>query len=255
MATKAPSTQTYYSYTDQNSAYQQIDAAFKATFGRGATDAEKKRYYNQLHATETANATIVTSGTTKTTSISKSFDKDTFTKEFLSQIAAYGLKKKPTQEFLGTAGQFQRELLNYANDKMGLEKSTKEINSYVIKILKGLDINEAYKAIKNDAIHMYHNFASRLKEDNPANLAEGVSVRDLANNYIQLMGSTLELDPTNIKLTDPTIQNLISADKLPNINEAKRVFRNDKRWSNTTVAIDESKQVGYSLLRAFGFGV
>lgn len=251
----APTKLTYYTFTAQTVADQQIDAAFKTTFGRGATPEEKKRFYNQLHANEKANATVTKTGTTGSTTTTKSFDKDILIKQFLTQAVAYKLKKKPDAAFLGSAGEIQRNLLNYANDKMGLSKGSREINTYVMKVLNGLDINEAYKAIKNDAMHMYHNFSSRLKEDNPSNLAEGISVRDLANNYIEMMAKTLELDSNNIKLTDPTIQGLITGDKLPNINEANKIFRNDKRWSTTTGAIEESKKVGYSLLRAFGFGV
>jgi hypothetical protein len=138
---------------------------------------------------------------------------------------------------------------------MGLMKGTKEINNYVLQAMSGKNINDIYRNIKKDAISMYGAYADRLKEDNPGDLSKGLTIRDLANNYIQLMGQTLELDPTNIKLTDKTIHSLITSDKLPNMNEARKIFRQDNRWTNTTDAIQESKDVGYSILRAFGYGV
>lgn len=257
---KQPTTSSeYITLTDRATADSLIDASFKATFGRNATKAEKDRFYTTLHGKQAGAKTVVTyktiNGKQVQTTTTTKIDEDAIKQQFLSDIITAQLKQKPTAEMLGQAGQVQDALTTYANTEMGLMKSQREINVLVAKVIGGMDINDAYRTLKDDAIAHYDNYAKRLKEDNPGDLSKGLTVRALANNYIQMMADTLELNPDTIRLTDKTIQGLISQDKLPTLNEAQKVFRDDARWTNTKAAIDESKNLGYSILRAFGYEV
>ena len=258
-ATPKTSQSKYLTLTTKASAYSDIENAFETTFGFKPSEQEKSRYYKALNAAEKASATVTTyttvNGETTQNTVQNKVDFEEMKKDYLYSALKDNLKKNPTKRLLGVAGQYQNDLLTYANEGMGLMKGTKEINNYVLQAMSGKNINDIYRNIKKDAISMYGAYADRLKEDNPGDLSKGLTIRDLANNYIQLMGQTLELDPTNIKLTDKTIHSLITSDKLPNMNEARKTFRQDNRWTNTTGAIEESKKVGYSILRAFGYGV
>jgi hypothetical protein len=249
----------YFTLTTKATAYSDIENAFETTFGFKPSEQEKARYYKALNAAEKASATTTTyttiNGVTNQTTTQNKVDFENLKKDYLYSALKSTLKKNPTKKLLGIAGQYQNDLLTYANEGMGLMKGTGEINNYVLQAMSGKNINDIYKNIKKDAVAMYGNYANRLNEDNPGDVSKGLTIRDLANNYIQLMGQTLELDPTNIKLTDKTIHSLITSDKLPNMNEARKIFRQDNRWTNTTGAIEESKKVGYSILRAFGYGV
>lgn len=258
-ATPTVSRSTYFSFTDKATAYTDITKLFRETFGILPTAEQKRRYYNQIHANEVRAGSVTTSttvnGVTTQTTKQVKFDPETVKQQVIADtITAYN-KKYPGKKLMGTAGTLQGDLSTYANKEMGLDMSNKEINILVAKVLGGTNIQDAYKQIKNNAINAYGNFAKTLKDDNPGDLRQGSTVRSLANNYIQMMANTLELNPEDIEITDPTISNLITGEKLPSIAEAKKTFRKDKRWNNTQAAVEESKELGYSLLRAFGYNV
>jgi hypothetical protein len=258
-ATPKVSTSSYFSFTDKATAYADITKLFKETFGIDPNAEQKRRYYNQINAAEKKSGSVTTyttvNGVTTQTTRQTKFDAEQIKQQVIADtITAYN-KKYPGKKLLGTAGSLQGDLSTYANKEMGLDMSDREINILVAKVLGGTNIQDAYKEIKRNAVDAYGNFAKTLKEDNPGDLRQGSTVRSLANNYIQMMANTLELNPDDIKVTDSAISNLITGDKLPSISEAKKTFRQDKRWNNTQAAVEESKQLGYSLLRAFGYNV
>ncbi len=159
------------------------------------------------------------------------------------------LSKDPEADLTGEAGKFQETLTKYS-DSMGLLKSRKEINSYVKGIMEGkVAADTVTDDMRKQAEVLYANFADRLKSD-PA-----LTVRDLANPYLQVMADTLEIDPQLVKLTDPTIQNAISGTKLRSLTDFRTDMRNDTRFATTRTAKREAADFAQSLLKGFGFSI
>lgn len=159
------------------------------------------------------------------------------------------LARDPEADLVGKPGQFQETLTKFS-DSMGLLKSRKEVNSYVKGIMEGtLAADTVTDDMRKQAEVLYSNFADRLRAD------ASLTVRDLANPYLQVMADTLEVDPQLIKLTDPTVQNAISGTKLRSLTDFRTDLRNDSRFATTRTAKREATDFAQSLLRGFGYSV
>jgi hypothetical protein len=176
-------------------------------------------------------------------------DASVYIRQFVKEVIKEQIKKNPNIELGGKAGDTLRALTSYAAD-MGVFKSVNEITSKSIDIITGASRQEDIMAsYRKDAQALYANFAPRLAED------AGLTVRDLANPYIQMMADTFETTSDNIKLTDDTIQKAINDSKgLINLGQFRTMLRNDKRFEVTSTAKREAADLGTAMLRSFGFG-
>lgn len=166
----------------------------------------------------------------------------------LQQMNA-ALSQNPEADLVGEPGKFQETLTKYS-DSMGLLKSRKEVNTYVKGIMEGkLAADAVTDDMRKQAEVLYANFSDRLRT-NPS-----LTVRDLANPYLQVMADTLEIDPQLVKLTDPTIQNAISGTKLRSLTDFRTDMRADSRFATTRTAKREATDFAQSLLKGFGFSV
>jgi hypothetical protein len=132
---------------------------------------------------------------------------------------------------------------------MGIFKSPSEIARNSIDVLAGTARQEdLLTKYRKDAQALYANFAPRLAED------ASLTVRDLANPYIQMMADTFEDVSDNIKLTDDTIQKAINDSKgIMNLGEFRKMLRNDSRYGKTSAAKREAADLGTSMIRSMGF--
>ena len=190
------------------------------------------------------------SGTGTSTSFSvQGADATVYLNEFVKEVVKDTLKKNPRAQLGGKVGDTMRSLSTYAAD-MGVFKSPNEITSKSVDVITGKSRQEDILAsYRKDAQALYANFAPRLAED------AGLTVRDLANPYIQMMADTFETASDNIKLTDDTIQKAINDSKgLINLGQFRTMLRNDKRFETTSTAKREAADLGSAMLRSFGFG-
>ena len=176
-------------------------------------------------------------------------DATVYLNEFVKEIVKDTLKKNPKAQLGGKVGDTVRSLSTYAAD-MGVFKSANEIMGKSVDVITGKSRQEDILAsYRKDAQALYANFAPRLAED------AGLTVRDLANPYIQMMADTFETASDNIKLTDDTIQKAINDSKgLINLGQFRTMLRNDKRFEVTSTAKREAADLGSAMLRSFGFG-
>ena len=176
-------------------------------------------------------------------------DATVYLNQFVKEVIKDTIKKNPKVQFGGKVGDTIRSLSSYAAD-MGIFKSPNEITSKSIDVITGRSRQEDILAsYRKDAQALYANFAPRLAED------AGLTVRDLANPYIQMMADTFEIASDNIKLTDDTIQKAINDAKgLINLGQFRTMLRNDKRFETTSTAIREAAGLSTAMLRSFGFG-
>lgn len=189
------------------------------------------------------------SGSGTTSSSIQGADATVYLNEFVKEVVKDTLKKNPRAQLGGKVGDTMRSLSTYAAD-MGVFKSPNEITSKSVDVITGKSRQEDILAsYRKDAQALYANFAPRLAED------AGLTVRDLANPYIQMMADTFETASDNIKLTDDTIQKAINDSKgLINLGQFRTMLRNDKRFETTSTAKREAADLGSAMLRSFGFG-
>lgn len=175
-------------------------------------------------------------------------DADVYIKQFIAQVVKDTLKVNPKTKFGGRVGDTVSILSKYSAD-MGIFKSPSEIASNSIDVLAGKARQEdLLTKYRKDAQALYANFAPRLAED------ASLTVRDLANPYIQMMADTFEDVADNIKLTDDTIQKAINDAKgIMNLGEFRKMLRNDSRYGKTFAAKREAAELGTSMLRSMGF--
>lgn len=170
----------------------------------------------------------------------------------LSRIVNPAFRDNPEIEFGGQIGELRRTLKDYAIS-MGLPVNTPALNNRVLKIANNKSTSQDQIArMRALAMEQYKPFAQRLQED------EDLTVRELANPYIQLMADTLEIDSDSISLTDKNIQNaMLGEDGMTpmNLRDFRRKLRQDPRFDYTVQASQEATGVAKSLLQAFGYGV
>lgn len=189
------------------------------------------------------------SGASGSTSTSvQGADVDTYVKQFVAEVVKDSLKANPNIKFGGRVGDTVAILNKYSAD-MGIFKTPSEIARNSIDVLAGKARQEdLLTKYRKDAQALYANFAPRLAED------ASLTVRDLANPYIQMMADTFEDVSDNIKLTDDTIQKAINDSKgIMNLGEFRKMLRNDSRYGKTSAAKREAADLGTSMIRSMGF--
>lgn len=90
-------------------------------------------------------------------------------------------------------------------------------------------------------------------------LAQGTDLYDVASPYMQTMASTLELDPSDVDLFDPTIRKALGTsggtDGKPGsmpMWEFEQSLRQDSRYMKTKQAQDQTMAVGHQVLKDMG---
>lgn len=185
-------------------------------------------------------------GSSRTTT---GLDADTFVKQFVSGIIRTSLAQNPNLELGGQYGEAMNAINDYAN-AMGLFKTKNEVAGLTAEVVTG---NRNAKDITSDmrkqAMALYSGFAKRLQEDS------NLTVRDLANPYIQMMSDTFELDSNSIGLTDDTLQKAINNPDGPmSLGDFRSMLRKDSRFETTVGAKREAFDLATGFARAFGFG-
>jgi hypothetical protein len=105
-------------------------------------------------------------------------------------------------------------------------------------------IDDAKAKVQTLAKATYRNLAPFIDQ--------GLTVKDIASQYINRMSNVLEISPDGIDLNDRYIQEVLSADKLPSLNEFTIKLRNTPMWQKTGGAIEEAASYAKKILSDFG---
>jgi hypothetical protein len=113
---------------------------------------------------------------------------------------------------------------------------------------KQVDLNAYKKQILDHAIATYQGYGDLL--------AKGMTVRQIADPYVQTMAKTLEIDPQTIDYSkDKTIQQALGAggnsQPMP-MWQYQQQLRQDPRWALTDNAREEVNGIAHGILRDFG---
>ena len=144
--------------------------------------------------------------------------------------------------------QFKLKQLAYMN---GVDMSDSAIMNYAQQTAAGVTtIQDAEQNIRNMAMSMYPNYAEQINS--------GINMIDIAQPYIQSMAKTLEINPADLKLTDPRIKEALNGlDSKGNpsgitFTDFENRLRKSPEWLKTNNAREQIMSVGNDVLKNMG---
>jgi len=251
------------SITPKESAYSQLDQLLVKLLGRRATVKEKSSYLSGLNKLERAYASRSSSssstlsrstggstGSSSSSSTSYAFNSNDYLLDYAQALAGNSIKAgKPLG---GEAGATYNALLNYASS-MGLNKA--DVLANTIKITKGdTDLIKIQDSMRKRAVVLYGSFADDMKSD------PSLTLKDIAQDYINTMSSMLDVPGATIQLDDPTIQKALTATDASgkprklSVNEFSNILRDDHRFQFSSTAHKEAIDLASSFATGMGFG-
>lgn len=134
----------------------------------------------------------------------------------------------------------------------GVKVSNATYQSWAQAIARGaMTVDDYQKYIRGMAASLAPAYADEMKQG-------GMDLYDIAQPYIQTMAQTLEMNPADIDLFDPTIRKALTAkgeDGKPtttSLYDFEQTLRNDSRWTKTQGAQDAVMAIGHKVLQDFG---
>lgn len=154
--------------------------------------------------------------------------------------------------FGGDAGQAEATLRAYAYN-MGVKLGDSTLKTWLQQMAKGDKTIEDFQAyMQTVAEQTFPAFAQQIKS--------GVTVRQLADPYIQSMASILEVNANQLDLNDPTIRKALTDVGSDGTNKGgvplwqfEYQLRQDPRWLKTNNARESINSVAHSILKDWGF--
>lgn len=154
--------------------------------------------------------------------------------------------------FGGSSGQAEQQLRQYAFN-MGVKLSDGTLKTWLQQLARGDKTIEDFQAyMQSMAESAFPSLAAQIKS--------GITVRQLADPYIQSMASILELNANAIDLTDPTIRKALSSVSTDGktstgvpLWQFEYDLRKDPRWLKTNNARESINSVAHDVLKQWGF--
>lgn len=150
----------------------------------------------------------------------------------------------------GEAGMHEFTMKQYAAN-MGINLDDQTIKNQAQRVIRKVATTQDFESdVREHAKSMYPGYATQLDA--------GMTMKDIASPYMQMMSQTLDLPDTDIELTDPLIKralNGLSADGKPtgvSLTDFQQVLRNDPRWSKSQQARDSAMSAGVKVLKDMG---
>lgn len=128
----------------------------------------------------------------------------------------------------------------------GVPLSEEEVNSYINQTKAGKNIDVILQGIRDAG-------ASGLPDNVKKIVASGVDLSTVYAPYKNILAQTLEINPNDITLNDPTLRMAIGPDKEMPLYEYQRALRKDNRWQYTDQARSEASDAAQTILKDFGF--
>jgi hypothetical protein len=246
---EGPTTTQYPTISSPTDAISTINAVFNAELGRDATPSEIKIYSPKLMDAQRKQPSTQTVRTVKGKKIVETLT-GLDPKQFLvGEINKNpNLKKEIDQRLQGAQSLTRQEL-----------EKTARANGLSLDANFGTIVNDWIKRVDNgENVDIFKNLIrGTAKIGMPDKVAQmidnGLDLETIYSPYKRLMASTLEIDPTNISLDDPTLRMAIGPDKEMPIYEYQRSLRKDPRWQFTDKARETVADTTSRILKDFGF--
>lgn len=150
----------------------------------------------------------------------------------------------------GEAGMHEFTMREYAAN-MGISLDDQTIKNQAQRVIRKVATTQDYESdIREHAKSMYPAYAQQIDG--------GMTMKDIASPYTQMMAQTLEIPDTDITLSDPTIKqalNGLSPDGKPSglsLTDFEQKLRSDPRWAKTNQAQNNTFAVGHQVLKDMG---
>lgn len=157
-----------------------------------------------------------------------------------------------TGHYGGEAGVNEDALRKYAMD-YGQKISSGTLQNWVVKLARGDTTLQDFKASMSKMAEVkYAPYSEQIRK--------GMTVRDIADPYMQEMADTLELNVDNLDVFDPKIQAALTAQNADSNKQGElnkydfsRTLREDPRWLRTKGAQDQTMNITRNLMKDWGF--
>jgi hypothetical protein len=232
------------SITSKQEAYDDFNTFILESTGLNANPKDAEQYYKklrQLEKTKVAKQVTTKTGTTTTQVVTGGI-----TKEDREALAASFIPKyidiKGVQNIGGAVGSNLATLRKLASD-YNVVLSDAEIRKYAVDALTNKNVlDNAQLKIKNTAKVRYQNLGNFIDQ--------GLTVRDIASQYINTMARVLEVNPDTIQLDNKYIDNALST--FANFTDFNKMLRNSPEWQYTDNARSEAAGYANKILQDFG---
>jgi len=244
-----PTTTQYPTISSPTDAVSTINAVFNAELGRDATPSEIKIFSPKLMDAQRKQPSTQTIKIVKGKKIVETLT-GLDPKQFLmTEISKNPNLKKEIDQRLQGAQSINRQDLEKTARANGLSLND-SFGSVVDGWIKRIDNGEDIDIFKN----LIRGTAKIGLPDKVAQMIDnGLDLDTVYAPYKKLMATTLEIDPTNISLNDPTLRMAIGPDKEMSIYEYQNSLRRDPRWQFTDKAREKVSEVASRVLKDFGF--
>ena len=232
------------SITSKQDAYEDFNTFIRESVGVDANPKDAEQYYKEL--TKLEKSKVAKQVTTRSGSTTTQTSTGGITKEDRELLAARFIDRyidtTGVQNVGGAVGANLGTIRKLASD-YNIALSDAEIRRYAISALTDRNVLETAKVkIQNTAKVRYQNLGQYLDQ--------GLTVRDIASQYINKMANVLEVNPDTIKLDDRYIDTALST--LPNFTDFNKMLRNSPQWEYTTNAREEAASYANKILQDFG---
>ena len=243
--------------TTRMDANQDINKFFMELVGFGPTKEQRRQYYDLLDEAESKAIRKSTRvGDTAVVVDTLLDEEDIF--EIRTKVLKPALKGTPLEQITAGGGKLAQQisdLKEYASE-YGINLSTENALSQVKQQLKRgalKDLSQQQSQIREMSKAFYPNVADLIDK--------GVSIKDIADQFIQQKASTLDLPKSSISIFDNDIQKALNntaedgvtkRQGVMSISQSELMFRENPDFMRTKTAIDEAYSFISQLGRLFG---
>lgn len=204
---------------------------------------DAKKYQQALNKLERSRPTTTVSSDGYTETVAGGLNADEKEQLALDLIGNYftgdGIKNVG-----GAIGNNLRQIKSFASD-YGISLSPADLRQYALNSVSQKD------GLQN--IQTKFNNLARVKYAAlTPYLDQGLSVRDIANEYISKKANILELNPAGITLDDSDIQSALTKDKLVPLYQFETQLRKNPQWQYTNNARELASSYATNVLQDFG---
>lgn len=150
----------------------------------------------------------------------------------------------------GEAAMHEYTIKEYAYNN-GIKLSDQAVKNQAQRVVRKIATTQDFESeIRDQAKSMFPAYADQLDA--------GLTMRDVAGPYIQMMSQELQLPGDGIDVMDPLVKralNGLDAKGKPggsSLTDFQQQLRNDSRWKQTGAAINNTMSAGYQVLRDMG---
>jgi hypothetical protein len=232
------------SISTKEDAYDYFNKLMRDYIGSDADAKDFQSYYkelNKLEKSKVAKQQTIRRGSTTTQIVTPGVTNEDREALALKYVSKY-IDTKGIENAGGAISANLRDIRKVASD-YNVSLSDADVRQYALSGLTDKNAIDTIRAkIQNTAKATYQNLASFIDQ--------GLTVKDIASQYINRMANVLEINPETIKLDDKYIQTALS--NLPNFGDFNKILRNSPQWEYTNNAREEAAGYANKILQDFG---